>query len=414
LDYRARHELEVRTHIAAERIEDTRAAGDGDARWMIHTTTGERLPARTVVVATSRRHGDVAFPVRYFASSPSSIRAYHHQERTFLVTLEATGRGSTDGLTETRRAEALAVDDKADEILQVLANRFGIAFRSPLLHDPGECGLEFENVSFASQDGVPLEGWLMPARGSDKIIIANHPLWFSRAGLPAHLEPWRSIGAAAGNDFEINLVPDYKILHDAGYNVLTYDHRNFGHSGAANGGIISSGVYEARDVIGSLDFVRRRPDLSQMSIGLFSRCLGCNATMFAMRDNPKAFRGVRCMVGVQPISMRVTLERVLALLGLPTELIDELEQRMRLHTSFLIDDLSPVPAARSVTLPTFLYQVRDDLLTLPRDVQAIFDNIPVEDKKLHWIEGSTRRLDGYGHFAKSPEQSLSWFDSHMY
>ena len=36
-----------------------------------------------------------------------------------------------------------------------------------------------------------------------------------------------------------------KILHDAGYNVLAYDLRNFGHSGAANGGIFTVGRYEA-------------------------------------------------------------------------------------------------------------------------------------------------------------------------
>jgi hypothetical protein len=48
-----------------------------------------------------------------------------------------------------------------------------------------------------------------------------------------------------------SLIPDYKILHDAGYNVLAYDLRNFGHSGAANGGIASSGIFEARDVAGS-------------------------------------------------------------------------------------------------------------------------------------------------------------------
>ena len=27
--------------------------------------------------------------------------------------------------------------------------------------------------------------------------------------------------AAGGNDFEVNFIRDYKILHDAGYNVLT-------------------------------------------------------------------------------------------------------------------------------------------------------------------------------------------------
>jgi alpha/beta superfamily hydrolase len=83
-----------------------------------------------------------------------------------------------------------------------------------------------------------------------------HPRWFNRAGLPSHLEPWRSLAGATGNDFEVNFVPDYRILHDAGYNVLAYDMRNFGQSGKANDGVFSAGIYESRDVIGSLDYVR--------------------------------------------------------------------------------------------------------------------------------------------------------------
>src|SRR4051794_29654127 len=140
-------------------------------------------------------------------------------------------------MTQTDHATAIPVLDQEqiDQVLQTIADGFGSTLRSPILHSPAEHDLEYEDVTFPSLDGVPLEGWFIPAAGSDKIIIANHPLWFSRAGLPSHLEPWRSLGGAGGNDFEVNFVPDYKILHDAGYNVLAYDLRNLGHSGAANG-----------------------------------------------------------------------------------------------------------------------------------------------------------------------------------
>jgi hypothetical protein len=49
----------------------------------------------------------------------------------------------------------------------------------------------------------------------------------------------------------------------------------------------------------------------------------------------------------------------------------------------------------------------------PSDVQQIFDNMLVKDKKLFWIEGTTRRWDGYNYFPKHPEQTLEWFDTHM-
>ena len=300
-----------------------------------------------------------------------------------------------------------------DHILQAMADSFGQQLRSPVLHSPAEQDLDYQDVTFPALDGVPLEGWLIPAAGSDKLIIANHPMGFSRSGIPAHLEPWRSVWSSSGNDFEVNLIPDYKILHDAGYNVLAYDLRNSGLSGAANGGIASSGIFEARDVAGSLAYARSRHDTRDMTIGLFSRCLGCSSTFAAMTQFPKAFDGVRCLVGPQPVTMKTIVQRRLALLGVPADRIDDLEQRVTLRTSIGFARRAPQEWARTVHVPAFLYQVHDDVLTEPTDVQTMFDNIPVADKKLQWIHGTTRRWDGYLEFQRHPEPMLEWFAKHM-
>jgi uncharacterized protein len=310
----------------------------------------------------------------------------------------------TDGVDAPTRAE--------DQILDAFAQGFSYQARSPLFHSPSEHGLDFEEVSFPSRDGIPLEGWFIPAAGSDKLVIANHPMGFTRSGLPAHLEPWHSAWAASGNGFEVDLTPDYKILHDAGYNVLAYDLRNHGVSGAANGGISSSGVLEARDVVGSLTYAHNRPDTRDMAIGLFSRCLGCSSTFAAMTQFPDAFDGVRCLVGPQPVTARTIIERRLETIGL-ADRIDDLEQRIMLRTGIGFAPRSPREWARKVCVPTFLYQVRDDVLTHPDDLQTMFDNIPVADKKLQWIDGTTRRWDGYLEFQRRPEPMLDWFASHM-
>ena len=153
---------------------------------------------------------------------------------------------------ETQVKQPPMSEAQIQQTLKGIAEGLGHPMRSPLLETPADYDLEFESVSFPAQDGVPLEAWFIPCQGSSKLIIANHPMWFNRYGLPSHLEPWKSIGAAGGgNDFEVKLIPDYKILHEAGYNVLTYDLRNFGHSGAGNG-LGSAGIFEARDVVGSL------------------------------------------------------------------------------------------------------------------------------------------------------------------
>jgi uncharacterized protein len=315
-------------------------------------------------------------------------------------------------MTEGHAAPALA-EEQIDHILQAMADSFGQQLRSPILHSPAEHGLDYQDITFPALDGVPLEGWFIPAAGSDKLIIANHPMGFSRAGIPTHLEPWRSVWAPSGNDFEVNLVPDCKILHDAGYHVLAYDLRNFGHSGAANGGIASSGIFEARDVAGSLAYARSRRDTRDLTIGLFSRCLGCSSTFAAMTQFPESFDGVRCLVGPQPVTMKTIVQHRLALAGVPARRIGDLEQRIILRTSIGFARRAPQEWARNVRVPTFLYQVHDDVLTEPADVQAMFDNIPMPDKKLQWIYGTTRRWDGYLEFQRHPEPMLEWFAKHM-
>ena len=315
-------------------------------------------------------------------------------------------------MTEGHAAPA-PTEEQIDRVLQGMTDSFAQQLRAPILHSPAEHGLDYQDVTFPALDAVPLEGWFIPAAGSDKLIIANHPMGFSRAGIPTHLEPWRSIWAPSGNDFEVNLVPDYKILHDAGYSVLAYDLRNFGHSGAANGGIASSGIFEARDVAGSLAYARSRSDTAGMTIGLFSRCLGCSSTFAAMTQYPEAFDGVRCVVGPQPVTMKIIVQRRLAMAGVPADRIDDLERRLILRTSIGFARRAPQEWARNVRVPTFLYQVHDDVLTEPDDVQTMFDNIPVPDKKLQWIGGTTRRWDGYLEFQRRPEPMLDWFAAHM-
>jgi uncharacterized protein len=304
-------------------------------------------------------------------------------------------------------------EEQIDNVLRQLAESFVQPLRAPVMHSPAEHGLDYEDVTFPARDGVPLEGWFIPAAGSNRIVIANHPVTFSRSGLPTHLDPWHSIWGPSGNGFEVNFVPDYKILHDAGYNVLAYDLRNHGLSSAANGGVIGAGIFESRDVVGSLRYVRDREDTRDMTLGLFSRCMGCSSTLAAMAKYSDAFDGVRCLVGPQPVTMKIIVEKRLASAGIPVERIDDLDRLLVLRTSIGFAPRAPREWAKRVRVPTFVYQVHDDVLTDPSDVQTIYDNIPIADKQLQWIHGTTARWDGYLEFQRRPEPMLDWFEKHM-
>lgn len=312
-------------------------------------------------------------------------------------------------MTPRTPAEEQAVMASTPQAIKDLSRGLITPVRSPILHTPDEYGLAYEDLTFASLDGTPLEAWWIPCAGSDKLVIANHPMNFNRYGIASHLQQW-AIGG--GNDIEVNYMADYKNLHDAGYNVLTYDSRNFGNSAAANGGIFTWGLIESRDVAGSLQYVKSRPDTRTMTVGLLSRCMGGNATYIAMTKYPELFADVRCIVNPQPTSLRPFVENNLAWLGAEDQ-FDAADWLIRVNTGFTVDQLSPLQYAKNCHVPTFIIQVRNDVLSKSSDVQAIFDNISAAEKKLFWIEGSTRRWDGYNYFPEHPEQMIEWFDKHM-
>jgi pimeloyl-ACP methyl ester carboxylesterase len=287
-----------------------------------------------------------------------------------------------------------------------LAHFFATSMRTPVLHHPDEYGMEYEDVFFPSMDGTVLEGWFIPG-DSDKLVIANHPMPCNRYGYPGHLEPFTNFGG-----FEVNFLPDYKHLHDAGYSVLAYDLRNHGRSAAGSGGLVGIGLLEYRDVIGSIQYVRSRKETAGMQLGLLSRCLGANSTIVAMSRHPEYFEDVRAMVAVQPVSARPFIERASEQAGIEDGAAI-FDTRIRQLTGFALDELSPIQYARDVKVPTLVAQVHDDASTRPEDVQTIYDNLGSAEKDLLWIEGTTRRFDGYNYFGEHPDRMLSWFDSHF-
>ena len=113
--------------------------------------------------------------------------------------------------------------------------------------------MQYEDIFFSAMDGTVIEGWFIPG-SSDNVVICNHFKGANRYGLPGHLEPW-SIG---GPGFEINFLPLYKALNEAGYNILTYDLRGHGLSAPGPHPIIGAGLIEYRDVIGSIRYIKSR------------------------------------------------------------------------------------------------------------------------------------------------------------
>ncbi|MEF3305189.1 alpha/beta hydrolase [Paenibacillus sp. GYB003] len=97
-------------------------------------------------------------------------------------------------------------------------------------------GLPYEDVRFASSDGASaLEGWFIPAEGSDKAVIFSHGYGGNREEL------W---------------VPFYSLakeLNKRSYNVLLFDYGYVQPNLSVTGG-----VRESRELQGAIDFAKRK------------------------------------------------------------------------------------------------------------------------------------------------------------
>lgn len=315
-----------------------------------------------------------------------------------------------DTVTNTVEAVVDAISHKLHPLVEQYAQLFKTGARTPVLRRPDDIGLEYEDVFFQSSDGVPLEAWFIPA-DSDKLLIVNHPMTCNRYGFPGHLPPWNTMFGG----FEVNFLPELKHLHDAGYNILTYDLRNCGMSGEANGGISGLGLLECRDAVGSVRYTKEHEVLGSMTTGLYSRCMGGNSTIIAMAKWPEEFTHVRALVVLNVVSGRTFIERGAENLHLdPDNAARKLDERLRELTGFRLDEQTPLPYGKGVTVPTLMAQLRRDFLIHgERDGQAIFDALAAEEKELLWIEESNQRFYAYNHFGQHPERMVGWFDKHM-
>ncbi|NMO03097.1 alpha/beta hydrolase [Gordonia sp. TBRC 11910] len=308
------------------------------------------------------------------------------------------------------KAAVAVVHDKTNPLVEQYAQLFTHGLRTPVLRTPNEVGLDYEECWFPSADGVTLEAWYIPAEGSDKLLIANHPMPCNRYGFPGHLPPYNTMFGG----FEVNFLPELKHLHDAGYNILTYDIRNHGRSGAGSGGLSGIGLLECRDVLGSMRYAQTRPDTKDMHLGLYSRCMGSNSTMVAVAMWPDAFASVEAAVFLQPAPGAMLVRAAATHFKLDA---DKTEQRVadRIYelSGFHLADLSPTPSAHAVTFPTLVAQLERDWLIDRNDIEEIYNHLDTVDKDLFWIPGSDQRFSGYNYFGQHPERLVGWFDTHM-
>ncbi len=117
-----------------------------------------------------------------------------------------------------------------------------------VLRTPSDAGLEFDDVYFATGDGVRLNGWFVPYPGARRTLV-----WFhGNAGNISHR------------------IQNLKLLHEkVKVNVFIFDYRGYGRS---EGNVSESGTY--LDGAAAIDLLRKRYEVEPPRLILFGRSLG--------------------------------------------------------------------------------------------------------------------------------------------
>ena len=116
-----------------------------------------------------------------------------------------------------------------------------------LFQTPADWGLEFEDVTVRTKDGVQLHGWYIPHPQSQQVLLFFH----GNAGNISHRRD------------------SIEIFHRLGLNVFIIDYRGYGKSQDKPG---EQGLYQ--DATAAWDFLTAEKGFSSKQIIIFGRSLG--------------------------------------------------------------------------------------------------------------------------------------------
>jgi uncharacterized protein len=125
---------------------------------------------------------------------------------------------------------------------------------------PADRGMQYEDVSFTTLDGITLRGWYIPSKNG-AVVIALHGYGGNRL--------W--------------VLDQAELLAKHGYGVLLYDERA---SGESDGESLSWGWRDVPDVSAAVQFLNALPDLDPQRIGIYGCSTGAEISLAASALDP--------------------------------------------------------------------------------------------------------------------------------
>eukprot|EP00966_Prymnesium_polylepis_P174162 4029745-Prymnesium_polylepis.1 len=153
---------------------------------------------------------------------------------------------------------------------------------------PTDYGMEFQDVCITATY-IPAKG-----KGSKKLAISG-----------CRYHRILALGLAPAAMLAVDHVKLYKVLHDAGYHVLTWDMRNHGQSEKR---LPSAwGALEYKDHVGAMDWIAAHPDLKDCKIAYLPLCVGGSSFLIANSKEPEKFKNVAAIAVTNLVSIGIAV-----------------------------------------------------------------------------------------------------------
>lgn len=225
---------------------------------------------------------------------------------------------------------------------------------------PDAWGMAYEDVSFPSTRGITQRGYFIPGDRRATVMIV----------------PAFNLGRGA----ELHYAD---VFHRAGFNVLTYNSRV-----CTSQGWMSLGYQEAEDVAAAYEYLRSRPDVDPLRVGLHGYSAGGAAALMAMPRLP----------AVGSVSAEGGYHDYAAMLGLGSAVtfFDSLFQTgvvfgYRLATGDDVSVLSPLAAIRQIGARPVL------LIYGSREISLSGARVMLQEAQAHGVPAELWVVEGADH-----------------
>ena len=262
--------------------------------------------------------------------------------------------------------------------------------------DPSRYGLQYEEVSFTTMDGVTLRGWFIPATPGTVDLHEEGQAAGCATILVGH-----------GYPFDKANVLIHALFLRRRFNLLLFDFRYFGES---DGGFTTVGLLERQDVEAAVAYLKQRADVGRGRIGALG--FSMSAATFILAEHPD----IQAIVADSPYAaLESLIARQFAFFPGPTKwpfvALTKLYAFVFLGVS--IGDAVPAESMKRLTTPTLIIHGDADSQIPVEHAREIQANANPETTQFWIVPGADH---GLAHAFTGPEYEhrvTQFFDQHL-